>query len=136
MIWMKAGRRSSKSSQGYQHACRSWSLRVCRSDRCSYRKETSSPGNLRRNKTTTLSLCLLELVRSAPRKRLVFGGSMERYELGNVIAERRLTLIDRGEIIIKIGSPQAFAEDPSYFCPYTITFLGDESLMRARGIDA
>jgi hypothetical protein len=60
-------------------------------------------------------------------------------ELGAVIAERRLRLLDRPDVDVRvrIGAPRPFDEAASdYYCPFQITGIGSGKVRRIGGVDA
>ncbi len=62
---------------------------------------------------------------------------MGRYELGEAIATRVLTLEsgapNRSEVIISLGKPQADGRD--VYCTYAIKGSGRDKVMRVYGVD-
>ncbi len=62
---------------------------------------------------------------------------MTIYALGELIAERKLTLVGttKQEISIKMGKPQSSGQN-DYFCPVQILGLGSEKVHGIVGIDA
>lgn len=63
---------------------------------------------------------------------------MARYELGEIIATRELALRDGTPVVVNIGKPRPFPDDPdpSYFCPYQITGLQARCDGHVGGVDA
>jgi hypothetical protein len=68
------------------------------------------------------------------------GDSMESYDLGVVIAERKLQIEADGNAVVTVsmGTPQKFGADENayYVCPIQIRGLGDEKVRGAKGVDA
>ena len=61
---------------------------------------------------------------------------MELDSIGQVIAERRLTL-DGSQIVVRLGMPQRFPDSPGhYYCPFEIEGFGDMQRQFAAGIDS
>jgi hypothetical protein len=67
---------------------------------------------------------------------------MARYELGDVIATRKLSLRDGTAVVVSIGCPRPFPreedfpDDDSFFCPYRITGLSKLRESHVGGVDA
>jgi hypothetical protein len=63
-----------------------------------------------------------------------------KFELGAVIAERRLRVSGRPEfdVRVRLGTPRPFPDAAygDYYCPYQIVGLGRESVRHAGGVDA
>jgi hypothetical protein len=63
-----------------------------------------------------------------------------KYELGEVIAKRRLSVTGQPalEIWVVLGTPGPFpdAPDGDHYCPYQIKGIGDEELRYAGGVDS
>jgi len=65
---------------------------------------------------------------------------MEINSLGEVIAERRLSMTSRDgqqvAITVKLGKPVEFPEGSGYYAPFQITGIGSEKIKYAGGVDA
>src|SRR5687767_13547452 len=63
---------------------------------------------------------------------------MELSDVGEVIAERRLTLEGdpASEVCVRIGKPVNFPDSTDYLAAYQITGIGSEKVKYAAGIDA
>lgn len=63
-----------------------------------------------------------------------------KYELGEVIAKRRLNVPGQPDLAIWVilGTPRPFpdASRGDYYCPYQITGIGDEKVRHAAGVDS
>jgi len=66
--------------------------------------------------------------------------NMEVIELGTLIAQRELELIDEGgtksTIVVRIGMPKKFTDSSDFYAPYMICGIGGEEVWYAAGIDA
>ena len=64
----------------------------------------------------------------------------ELLELGEVIAERRLTVEGaqpgQDSVTVRIGKPRARPDSGDWYCPYQIVGAGSDPLRRAYGVDA
>ena len=62
------------------------------------------------------------------------------FELGPIIAERRLRVTGRPDldVCIRIGTPRPFPDAPhgDYYCPYQISGLGPAKVRHTGGVDA
>ena len=62
------------------------------------------------------------------------------YDLGEPIAERRLTIQAAApgadSIVVRIGKPQRFPEDEDWFCPFEIVGQSERISHYAAGVDA
>jgi len=62
---------------------------------------------------------------------------MPEVELGQVVAERRLTLSPDRTVIVRIGLPVTSREPPhESWCPYQVEGLGSGKVRRIFGVDA
>ena len=61
---------------------------------------------------------------------------MKLTTIGTVIAERRLKLSPRVEVIVRIGKPRKFRGYDSYFCPYEILWPDRRRISHHGGVDA
>lgn len=63
---------------------------------------------------------------------------MKLTDIGEVIAERKLRLVDAPSrnISILIGKPQPFEDGSGYYCPYSIAGIDDAKVKWVGGIDA
>lgn len=57
-----------------------------------------------------------------------------RDHLGVIVAERRLRLGRRGDVVVRIGLPQR--SGPDWRCPYAISGLGDVIVADSHGVDS
>jgi hypothetical protein len=64
---------------------------------------------------------------------------MELSSVGDVIAERTLTLVQGqgppSEIIVLLGKPQKLPDHSDYYCPYQIKGSGPETVRHTCGVD-
>jgi hypothetical protein len=65
---------------------------------------------------------------------------MEIKSLGEVIAERRLSMTTRDgrltTVTVKLGKPVPFDDGTGYYAPFQITGTGPEKIKYAGGVDA